>query len=97
MRRLGERLRNGLYGHVEVLAVDMRGGTIFVEGLDENELAWVIHAARPIEPEVARFGSRRFGELVHEAQPPVRPFGLCLELDDDENHGPFVAEITGIC
>ena len=74
----------------------MRRGTIVVEGLHENELGRIVHIARPIEPEVARFGSRRFGEVLYEAQPPVRPVGLCLELDDDENHGPFVAEIAGI-
>src|SRR6266571_3080581 len=86
--RLGQVRRQRLPRVLEVLGLDVRGpGRIVAEGLGQDVLVGVIHAARPVEPLAARLGPARLGEFAGYLWPPVGVLGLDAELGGDEDHG----------
>src|SRR6478609_7859593 len=91
----GQRLRHVGHGLLEVAAVDVVPGGVVLEGLDQDELIGVVHAAGPVEPQVAGLLTGGPGEIVHEAEPALGPVGLDLEFNDDEDHEllPFGATV----
>ena len=56
-------------------------GPSVLERLNQDELAGVVDAAGPLEPEILRLGPGRLGEVVDQVEPPVGPVRLGLELD----------------
>src|ERR1022692_574785 len=71
----------------EVLGLDMRGASrVIAESLDQNILAWVVHASGPVEPQAARLSPRRLGKRASDLRPPVGILWLHTELRSDEDH-----------
>ena len=82
-----QRLRQLPHRPLEVIAVDMDAARVTVaESLDQDVLSRVVQAARPLEPQVARFGTGGRGERGDQFRPAVGPLGFGFELDDDEDH-----------
>ena len=61
-------------------------GGVIVEGLDENELVWVVYAAGPLEPLVAGLGSGGGGERLHGFDEIVSQLGFHGKFHDDQDH-----------
>src|SRR5207344_1642222 len=78
-----QRLLRGL----EVLGLDVRRpGVTVTEGLDQNVLVGVVHAPGPVEPQTARLGAARPGEVPDDLGPAVGVFRQDPELGGDEDH-----------
>ena len=77
-------------------------GRVIVEGLDENELVRVLHAAGPLEPFVARLGAGGGGERPHRLDELIGQSGLHGKLHDDQDHvvnsmSPALRDGAGAC
>src|SRR6266508_1529012 len=71
----------------EMVGPHMRGAGVTVpERFDEHVFRGVVEAARPVEPEIARLGPGRRGEVGGDVRPPVRMFGEDPEPGGNKDH-----------
>ena len=86
-RRLGQVRRQGLLGGPEVVGLHVRRtGVTITERLDQHVRRGVVDAARPVEPQAARFCPGGRGELGGDVGELVRVLGEDPELRGDEDH-----------
>src|SRR5215472_12003878 len=79
--------RQRLLRLLEVLGLDMGGpGVAIAERLGQRVLRRVVHAAEPVEPQAARLGAGRPGELAGDLGPLVGVLGQYSEPRGNEDH-----------
>src|SRR5215472_3468193 len=79
--------RQRLLRVLEVLGLDMGSpGVAVAERLGQRVLRRVVHAAEPVEPQAARLGAGRPGELAGDLGPLVGVLGQYSEPGGNEDH-----------
>src|SRR5215813_2845717 len=85
--RTGQVARQRPLRLLEMLGLHMgHAGVSVLEGLDQDILARVVQASRPVEPQAARLGPGRLGEVTGDLRPPICVLGPHREFRRYENH-----------
>ncbi|STD07949.1 Uncharacterised protein [Dermatophilus congolensis] len=90
---LGEVLGEFFFHCFEVFAGNVGFSSFVGECFEEDVGVGVFDAAGPFEPEVAFFGSGRFGEGAADFWPVICVFGFDEEFDVDEDHAFTLTEV----